>query len=143
MADQGQKKGDPGDVFREGVRAVTGVIGAFKDAIEQTFNDLSASGDMAPDRAREAARDAMKRAQEAMDDMRERVDFVTRREFDDLKAELAALRAQVEGHTTSGVHHAHGAGGSTHAPGTAGTGAGDTGTTGAAGSSEGTGSPGL
>jgi polyhydroxyalkanoate synthesis regulator phasin len=142
MAD-GQKKGDPGDVLREGVRAVTGVIGAFKDAIEQTFNDLSASGDMAPDRAREAARDAMKRAQDAMDDMRERVDFVTRREFDELKAELATLRAQVDGHTTSGAHHSHGAGGSAHEPGTAGSGSGTSGTTGAAGTSEGTGSPGL
>jgi polyhydroxyalkanoate synthesis regulator phasin len=142
MAD-GQKKGDPGDVLREGMRAVTGVVGAFKDAIEQTFNDLSARGDIAPDRARDAARDAMKRAQDAMDDMRERVDFVTRREFDELKAEVAALQAQVERHAGSGVHHSHGASGSAHAPGTSGSGTGSSGTTGAAGSSEGTGSPGL
>jgi polyhydroxyalkanoate synthesis regulator phasin len=112
MADD-QKRNDPGDMFRESVRAVGGVIGAFKEAIEQTFNDLSESGDIAPDRAREAARDAMKRAQDAVEDMRTRVDFVSRREFDDLKSELTTLRQQMEQHlgTTPG-----GAGGA--APGT-------------------------
>jgi polyhydroxyalkanoate synthesis regulator phasin len=141
MADEGQKRNDPGDVFRESVRAVSGVIGAFKDAIEQTFNDLSERGDIAPDRARDAARDAMKRAQDAVEDMRTRVDFVTRREFDELKAEIAALRTQVESHTTHGGHHAHatGAEGSSgaQAPGTGGTGMGSGGT------SAGTGSPGI
>jgi polyhydroxyalkanoate synthesis regulator phasin len=79
MADD-QKRNDPGDMFRESVRAVGGVLGAFKEAIEQTFNDLSESGDISPERAREAARDAMKRAQDAVEDMRTRVDFVSRRE---------------------------------------------------------------
>jgi hypothetical protein len=64
---------------------VSGILGAFKDAIEQTFNDLSERGDISPERARDAARDAMKRAQDAMEDMRGRVDFVTRREFDALR----------------------------------------------------------
>jgi polyhydroxyalkanoate synthesis regulator phasin len=142
MTDQGQKRSDPGDVFREGMRAVTGVVGAFRDAIEQTFNELSERGDMSPDRARDAARDAMKRAQDAMEDMRERVDFVTRREYDALKEEIAELRAQVERHASAGVHHSHGGAtaGDTHAPGTGGAAAGGTG---AAGTSEGTGSPGL
>jgi polyhydroxyalkanoate synthesis regulator phasin len=95
MADEGSRRNDPGDVFRESVRAVSGVVGAFKDAIEQTFKELSDSGDIAPDRARDAAKDAMKRAQDAVEEMRTRVDFVTRREFDELKAEVAALREQL------------------------------------------------
>lgn len=108
MTDEGHKRGtDPGDAFRDGVRAVTGILGAFKDAIEQTFNDLSEHGDISPERARDAARDAMKRAQDSMDEMRGRLEFVPRREFDALKAEVAQLRAQVEGHTAAGVHHAH------------------------------------
>jgi polyhydroxyalkanoate synthesis regulator phasin len=107
MADEGQKRNDPGDAFREGVRAVSGIIGAFKEAIEQTFNDLSERGDIAPDRARDAARDAMRRAQEAVEDMRTRVDFVPRREFDALKGEVAALRAQVERHAAQGGHRTH------------------------------------
>lgn len=123
MADDRQKRSDPGDAIRDGVRAVSGILGAFKDAIEQTFNDLSDRGDISPDRAKDAARDAMKRAQEAMEDVRGRLEFVSRREFDALRTEVAELRAQVERHTTVG---AHGAGG-----------------TGAGGSGTGDGSPGL
>jgi polyhydroxyalkanoate synthesis regulator phasin len=115
MADEGQRRNDPGDSFREGVRAVSGILGAFKDAIEQTFNDLSEKGDISPDRAKDAARDAMKRAQDAVDEMKGRLEFVSRREFDTLKAEVDALRAQVERHMSHGAHQAgggHGAGGS-------------------------------
>lgn len=113
MTDDGQKRGDPGDAFREGVRAFAGVLGAFKDAIEQTFDELSRSGDLSPERARESASDAMKRAQQAFDEMRSRVDFVTRREFDALRQEVAELRAQLDRHVTRGAthHDAHGGGG--------------------------------
>lgn len=100
---QGPRRGssDPGDTIRDGVRAVTGILGAFKDAIEQTFDDLSERGDISPDRARDAARDAMKRAQASVDDMRGRLEFVPRREFDTLKAEVAALRARLDQHMNS------------------------------------------
>jgi polyhydroxyalkanoate synthesis regulator phasin len=109
MTDEGQKRSertDPGDAFRESVRAVTGILGAFKDAIEQTFNDLSDRGDIAPDRAKDAARDTMRRVQDAMEEMRGRVDFVTRREYDSLKAEVDELRSRLdrhEGPAASGV----------------------------------------
>jgi polyhydroxyalkanoate synthesis regulator phasin len=134
MADD-QRKSDPGDALRDGVRAVSGILGAFKDAIEQTFNDLSDRGDISPERARDAARDAMKRAQEAMDDMRGRVDFVTRREYDALKSEVAELRQQVERHMTHGGHQT--------GTGTGGTGGAGPGATGAGGSAVGDGSPGI
>jgi polyhydroxyalkanoate synthesis regulator phasin len=149
MADEGQKRTDPGDTFREGVRAVSGILGAFKDAIEQTFNDLTERGDISPDRAKDAARDAMKRAQEAVDDMRGRLEFVPRREFDALKADVDGLRAQVERHLTQGGHQTPGTGGfgTGGAGGTGPTspGGGGTGGTGggAGGSATGDGSPGL
>ena len=98
MTGEGQKRTDAGDAFREGVRALTGILGAFKDAIEQTFDDLTKRGDLSPERARESASDAMKRVQEAIEDMRGRIDFVTRREFDALKLEISDLRLQVERH---------------------------------------------
>ena len=135
MAGEGPKRTDPGDAFREGLRALTGILGAFKDAIEQTFDDLTKRGDLSPERARESASDAMKRVQEAVEDMRGRVDFVTRREFDALKLDVAELRTQVERHAAQGSHHTHSAAGA--APGTGGT------QTGAAGSGVGDGSPGL
>lgn len=129
MADE-QRRSDPGDAFRDGVRAVSGILGAFKDAIEQTFNDLSDRGDISPDRAKDAARDAMKRAQDAVEEMRGRLELVPRREFDALKAEVAELRTQVERHMSHGGHRQPGAAG----PGAAGTtagaaGAGTTGST--------------
>jgi polyhydroxyalkanoate synthesis regulator phasin len=98
-----QKKADPGDTIREGVRAVTGILGAFKDAIEQTFNDMSEKGDISPERAKEAARDAMKRAQEAVEDVRGRIEMVPRREFDALKAEVAELRARLDRYTGNSI----------------------------------------
>ena len=148
MADEG-KRNDPGDAFREGVRAVSGILGAFKDAIEQTFNDLSERGDISPDRAKDAARDAMKRAQDAMDDMRGRLEFVPRREFDSLRAEVTELRTQVERHMSHGGHQTSGtgsaAGGGTGTDGSASGGMDSTGTGGygAGGSGAGDGSSGI
>jgi hypothetical protein len=83
------------DGFREGVRTVTGVLGALVEALEQTFTDLR-DNDLAPDRAREMARSAVQRAQETVEDLRGRLEFVPRREFDSLRAEVAALRARVD-----------------------------------------------
>jgi len=106
MADE-KKRTDPGDAFREGVRAVTGILGALRDAVEQTFDDLREKGDLSPERAREAARDTMRRAQEAVDEVRERLEFVPRREFEELRAEVAALRQELEAHRSQAVHHTH------------------------------------
>src|SRR5262245_11115085 len=81
--------------IREGVRAVTGFLAALKDAIDETIRDVKASGDLDPDRAREAVRSTMKKAADAVDDVKDRLDFVPRREFETLQAEVASLRARV------------------------------------------------
>jgi polyhydroxyalkanoate synthesis regulator phasin len=96
MSEERKRDADP---FRDGVRAVTGVLGALKDAIEETFDELRERGDISPERAREAARSTVKKAQEAVDDVRGRLDFVSRREFDDLRAEVEALRLRLDAHT--------------------------------------------
>ena len=106
MAEE-RKQTDPGDAFREGVRAVTGILGALRDAVEQTFDDLKERGDISPERAREAARDTMKRAHDAVEEVRERLEFVPRREFDALREEVAELRRVVEEHRAHTVHHTH------------------------------------
>jgi polyhydroxyalkanoate synthesis regulator phasin len=121
MADERQKRGgDPGDAIREGMRAFAGVVGAFKEAIEQTFEDLSRSGDLSPERARESAGDAMRRMQQAFDEMRSRVDYVTRKEFDSLRHEVADLRAQFDRHATHVGQATQAGGASSGAPGGAG-----------------------
>ena len=81
--------------IKEGVRAITGFLAALKDAIDETIRDVKASGDLDPDRAREAVRSTMKRAAEAVDDVKDRLDFVPRKEFETLQAEVASLRARV------------------------------------------------
>jgi polyhydroxyalkanoate synthesis regulator phasin len=81
--------------IKEGVRAITGFLAALKDAIDETIRDVKASGDLDPDRAKEAVRSTMKRAANAMDDVKDRLDFVPRREFESLRDELNALRLRV------------------------------------------------
>jgi len=106
-----KKRTDPGEAFREGVRAVTGILGALRDAVEQTFDELKERGDLSPERAREAARDTMRRAQEAVEDVKERLEFVPRREFEELRAQVAALRQELDAHRAQAVHLTHGEGG--------------------------------
>jgi polyhydroxyalkanoate synthesis regulator phasin len=81
--------------IKEGVRAVTGILAALKDAIEETIDDIKVRGDLDPNRAKQAAKETMNRAQNAFDEMRDRVDFVPRKEIDALRAEVDALRARV------------------------------------------------
>lgn len=107
MTEQGRRPNDLGDNLREGVRTVAGILGALKDAVEESFDELRQRGDLSPERAREAARSTMQRAQEEMETVRERFDFVTRRELDALRAEIDALRERVDAHTRSTEHHRH------------------------------------
>jgi polyhydroxyalkanoate synthesis regulator phasin len=91
--------------IKEGVRAVTGILAALKDAIEETIDDIKERGDLDPTRVKQAAKDTMHRAEGAFEDMKERVDFVPRKEFEALRAELEALRiriAALEGKAAAG-----------------------------------------
>lgn len=92
MADEQQRR-MPG--IGEGLRAGIGILAAFKEAVEETFQEAVNRGDMKPDRASAAVQDAMRRAQEAFGDVRGRLDVVPRREFDDLRTELEAVRAEL------------------------------------------------
>ncbi|HEX7089745.1 MAG TPA: hypothetical protein VF192_06385 [Longimicrobiales bacterium] len=80
---------------REGFRAWLGVLDAFKEAIDETIQEIRERGTPSPERAREAMRSTMKRAQAAMGEARERLDFVPRREFEALRDEVAELRRRV------------------------------------------------
>lgn len=93
------------DAAREWVRATTGILSAFKEAIEETIDDMRERGEVAPDRAKETVRSTMRRAQKKVDETRERFDFAPRRELEDLRAEVAELRrrvADLEGRGGSG-----------------------------------------
>ena len=80
----------------EGIRAGVGVLTALKEAIEETIQETVDRGDLRPERAKEFLSGALHRAQDAVGDVRERLDFVPRKEMDDLRAELAELRRRVD-----------------------------------------------
>jgi polyhydroxyalkanoate synthesis regulator phasin len=119
-------RGNVGDEVREGIRAGIGILSAIKDAVEETLQDMANRGELSQDRAREAVRTTMDRAQEAFDDARVRFDFVPRRDFEALKAEVADLRSRVARHETSGHGPEAGTSGGTP-PGQSATGSGPTG----------------
>lgn len=108
---QDRQRSGVGDDVREGIRAGIGILGALKDAIEETVQDMLDRGELSEQRARETVRTTMERAQAAFDDARMRLDFVPRREFEELRAEVEALRARVDEHAAAaGAHHDHGSG---------------------------------
>ena len=108
---QGQeRRRDMGDDVRDGIRAGLGILSALKDAIEETVDDMLDRGELSQDRAREAVRTTMERAQAAFDDARTRFEFVPRREYEELAEDLRELRRRVERLESASHDHA-GAGG--------------------------------
>lgn len=101
MADEQQKRGGGG--IGEGIRSGIGILNAFREAVEETVQEVVDRGDLKPDRAKQAVKDAAQRMQEVFDDARERLDFVPRGEFDALRAEVEALRRRVDHLHPSGV----------------------------------------
>ena len=97
MVDEQRKRGSVGDEVRDGIKAGLGILSALKDAVEETVQEMLDRGELSPDRAREAVRKTMDRAQTAFDEARTRIDFVPRREFEALQAEVAELRRRVDG----------------------------------------------
>jgi polyhydroxyalkanoate synthesis regulator phasin len=80
----------------EGIRTGVGVLTAFKEAIEETIQEANARGDLSPDRAKQFLGDALHRAQETVGEVRERLEWVPRKEFDALQAEVAELRRRLD-----------------------------------------------
>jgi len=80
---------------RESWAAWMGVLAAFKEALEETIDELRERGDLSPERAKEAVRSTMRRAQSAVGQAKERLDMVPRREFDALRAEVEDLARRV------------------------------------------------
>ena len=106
---RGRGRRDMGDDVREGIKAGLGILSALKDAIEETVEDMMDRGELSQDRAREAVRTTMERAQAAFDDARTRFEFVPRREFEEIAEDVRELRRRVE--RLENASHDHGAGG--------------------------------
>jgi len=88
----------------DGIRQGIGVLSAFKDALEETIHEARERGDLSAERAREVMKGALDKAQAAASGARERFDFATQAELEDLKqaveeirTRLSALEAKVKG----------------------------------------------
>ena len=79
----------------DGIREGLGVLSAFKDALEETIVEARQRGDLSPERAKRALRSAMSRAQEVAGEARERIDGVSQKEFDLLKAQVGEFEARL------------------------------------------------
>jgi polyhydroxyalkanoate synthesis regulator phasin len=80
----------------DGLKTGIGVLAAFRDAIGETIDEAVARGDTGPAGARAAVQEAFRRAQDAVGDVRERLDVVPRREFDELRAAVAELSRRLD-----------------------------------------------
>ena len=90
-------EGSPGDRRKvsDGIREGLGVLSALKDAFEETIVEAR-RGDLSPERGKQALSLAMSRAQEVVDEARERLDGVPQREFDLLKERVDGLEVRLK-----------------------------------------------
>ena len=87
----------------EGIRTGIGILAAVKDAITETFDEAVSRGDLSPERAKSVLQDAAQRVQLSLEDARERLDLVSRKEFEFLRLEVADLRSRIESFERSGA----------------------------------------
>ena len=94
MSDEQRRSGIGG--IGDGIRTGIGILNAFREAIEETFQEAVTRGDLSPERARRFMDEAAERLQATLDGARERLEMVPRRDVDELRAELERLRERVE-----------------------------------------------
>ena len=92
----GARSAGRGGRASDGIRQGLGVLSALKDALEETIREARERGDLAPERAKEAVRSAMAKAQQAAGEARERFDFVPRAEYDRLREQVEEVRVRLE-----------------------------------------------
>ena len=92
---QSQRKGRGGSVS-DGIQQGLAVLSALKEVLEETIQEARDRGGPSTERAKEALRSATARAQEAAGEARERFDFISRTDFDQLKQRVAELGVRLE-----------------------------------------------
>ena len=90
--DAGGRKGRVTDGIRQGL----GVLGALKDALDEAITEARDRGDLSPDRAKEAVRSALHKVQEAAGEAKDRLDIVSRKDFEHLREQVDELKVRLE-----------------------------------------------
>ena len=94
-AEQGREEQDRADAIRSGIRQGMSLLGAMRDAIEETLNEARERGDLSPERAKDVIRSTLERAQNKAGEAREAFDFVRQKEFDGLEATVDGLKERL------------------------------------------------
>ena len=92
---QEREERDRADAIRGGIRQGMNLLGAMRDAIEETVHEARERGDLSPERAKDVIRSTLERAQTKADEAREAFDFVKQKEFDGLEAAVDGLRERI------------------------------------------------
>jgi len=100
MSTEGEKRQDPGDVVREGVRSLFGILGAIKDAVEETFDELRTGGKPARESATGQPEPGGQESPDPAAGSTGPPDFVIRGELDELRARVDALVSRVDALST-------------------------------------------
>lgn len=79
----------------DGIKQGIGVLSAFKEALEETIQEAREKGDLSTDRARELLKEALEKAQSVAEDAKDRLDFVTQKEFDGLGGVVDVIKQRV------------------------------------------------
>ena len=91
MGEEKKKRRGVSDGLKQGL----GALAAMRDAIEETISEARDKGDLSAERAKQAMRRALDRAQSAAGDARERFDFPSQKDFDALLARVAAIESHL------------------------------------------------
>lgn len=108
MADEQRRTMGIGEGIQTGIGVLTALKQAVEETIRKTIDDATESGDVSADKARDIVREALRRAEDAVGEVRERLDVIPRREFDELRsavADLASRVAALEGRPPADADH--------------------------------------
>ena len=90
----------------DGIKEGIGMLSAFKDALEETIQEAKERGDLSAEKAKEAMKDAIGKAQAAAGEARERLEFVSQKDFDSavdsIRDRLSSLEESVFGASRGG-----------------------------------------
>jgi hypothetical protein len=93
--DAGSEDGTSEGDSRSARERMAEALHAFRESIEETISEARGRGDVSAEKAKEMFRTAADRARSATADAREKFDFVTHGEFEDLAERVARLEAKL------------------------------------------------
>jgi hypothetical protein len=81
---------------KEGGQAGLGILSTLKDALDEVLAEAREKGGTGAGKAREAVRGTMARARDMAEEAKERLDFASRQELEDVRNALAELKVRLE-----------------------------------------------